>query len=152
MEDLPLGRISAFVPEFAVKDLPLGRTLKTMILILLLLYYTFLVFKKYTNVYLIKFVRVYLRYEYILWVNKICLYHYGADRLINYCTAALHEWIGAPFTRGPVKIKPDICSSNNHSVTITTSVQTLSAVIGLSPRVNEIVCIVMRRGKYKCLW
>ena len=27
MEDLPLGRISALVPEFAVKDLPLGRTL-----------------------------------------------------------------------------------------------------------------------------
>ena len=27
MEDLPLGRIAAFVPEFAVKDLPLGITL-----------------------------------------------------------------------------------------------------------------------------
>ena len=27
MEDLPLGRIAAFVPEFAVKDLPSGRTL-----------------------------------------------------------------------------------------------------------------------------
>ena len=27
MEDLPLGRIAAFVPEFEVKDLPLGRTL-----------------------------------------------------------------------------------------------------------------------------
>ena len=26
MEDLPLGRISALVPEFAVKDLPLGKT------------------------------------------------------------------------------------------------------------------------------
>ena len=25
MEDLPLGRIAAFVPEFAVKDLPLGQ-------------------------------------------------------------------------------------------------------------------------------
>ena len=25
MEGLPLGRIAAFVPEFAVKDLPLGR-------------------------------------------------------------------------------------------------------------------------------
>ena len=25
MEDLPLGRIAALVPEFAVKDLPLGR-------------------------------------------------------------------------------------------------------------------------------
>ena len=31
MEDLPLGRIAALVPEFAVKDLPLGRTLKVMI-------------------------------------------------------------------------------------------------------------------------
>ena len=30
MEDLPLGRISALVPEFAVKDLPLGRTLMVM--------------------------------------------------------------------------------------------------------------------------
>ena len=27
MEDLPLGRIAALVSEFAVKDLPLGRTL-----------------------------------------------------------------------------------------------------------------------------
>ena len=26
MEDLPLGKIAALVPEFAVKDLPLGRT------------------------------------------------------------------------------------------------------------------------------
>ena len=26
MEDLPLGRITALVPEFAVKHLPLGRT------------------------------------------------------------------------------------------------------------------------------
>ena len=26
MEDLPLGRIAALVLEFAVKDLPLGRT------------------------------------------------------------------------------------------------------------------------------
>ena len=26
MEDLPSGRIAALVPEFAVKDLPLGRT------------------------------------------------------------------------------------------------------------------------------
>ena len=26
MEDLLLGRIEALVPEFAVKDLPLGRT------------------------------------------------------------------------------------------------------------------------------
>ena len=30
MEDLPLGRISAFVPEFTVKDLTLGRTLMMM--------------------------------------------------------------------------------------------------------------------------
>ena len=27
MEDLPLGRIAGLMPEFAVKDLPLGRTL-----------------------------------------------------------------------------------------------------------------------------
>ena len=27
MEGLPLGTIAALVPEFAVKDLPLGRTL-----------------------------------------------------------------------------------------------------------------------------
>ena len=31
MEDLPLGRIAALVPEFAVKDLHLGRTLMMMI-------------------------------------------------------------------------------------------------------------------------
>ena len=30
MEDLPLGRIAALVPEFAVKDLHLGRTLMMM--------------------------------------------------------------------------------------------------------------------------
>ena len=33
MEDLPLGRIAALVPEFAVKDLPIGRTLMMMIVI-----------------------------------------------------------------------------------------------------------------------
>ena len=32
MEDLPLGRIEALVPEFAVKDLPLGRTLMMMMM------------------------------------------------------------------------------------------------------------------------
>ena len=26
VEDLPLGRTAAFVPEFALKDMPLGRT------------------------------------------------------------------------------------------------------------------------------
>ena len=28
VEDLPLGRTAALVPEFAMKDLPLGRTLR----------------------------------------------------------------------------------------------------------------------------
>ena len=32
MEDLPLGRIAAFVSEFAVKDLPLSRTLMMMMM------------------------------------------------------------------------------------------------------------------------
>ena len=32
MEDLPLDRIAALVPEFAVKDLALGRTLMMMII------------------------------------------------------------------------------------------------------------------------
>ena len=32
MEDLPLGRIAALVPEFALKDLPLGRTLMMMMM------------------------------------------------------------------------------------------------------------------------
>ena len=32
MEDLPFGRISALVPEFAVKDLPSGRTLMMMMM------------------------------------------------------------------------------------------------------------------------
>ena len=32
MEELPLGRIAALVPEFAVKDLPLGRTLMMMMI------------------------------------------------------------------------------------------------------------------------
>ena len=35
MEDLPLGRIAALVPEFAVKDLPLGRTLMMMMLMMM---------------------------------------------------------------------------------------------------------------------
>ena len=33
MEDLPFGRIAALVPEFAVKDLPLRRTLILMMMI-----------------------------------------------------------------------------------------------------------------------
>ena len=32
MEDLPLGRIAVLVPEFGVKDLPLGRTLMMMMM------------------------------------------------------------------------------------------------------------------------
>ena len=32
MEDLPLDRIAALVPEFAVKDLPLDRTLMMMMI------------------------------------------------------------------------------------------------------------------------
>ena len=35
MEDLPLGRIEALVPEFAVRDLPLGRTLMMMMIIIM---------------------------------------------------------------------------------------------------------------------
>ena len=37
MEDLPLGRIAAFVPEFAVKDLALGRTLIIIIIIIIII-------------------------------------------------------------------------------------------------------------------
>ena len=33
MEDLPLGRIVAFLPEFAVKDLRLGRTLMMIVIV-----------------------------------------------------------------------------------------------------------------------
>ena len=33
MEDLSLGRIAALMPEFAVKDLPLGKTLMMMMMI-----------------------------------------------------------------------------------------------------------------------
>ena len=35
MEDLPLGRIVDFLAEFAVKDLPLGRTLMIVIIIII---------------------------------------------------------------------------------------------------------------------
>ena len=35
MEDLHLGRIAALVPEFAVKDLPLGRTLMMMMMMMM---------------------------------------------------------------------------------------------------------------------
>ena len=34
MEDLTLGRIAALVPEFAVKDLPLGRSLMMMMMMM----------------------------------------------------------------------------------------------------------------------
>ena len=37
MEDLPLGRIAAFVSEFAVKDLPFGRTLMMMMMMMMYL-------------------------------------------------------------------------------------------------------------------
>ena len=35
MEDLPLGRTAALVPELAVKDLPLGRTLMMMMMFIM---------------------------------------------------------------------------------------------------------------------
>ena len=38
MEHLPLGRISALVPEFAVKVLPLGRTLMMMMILYIYIY------------------------------------------------------------------------------------------------------------------
>ena len=34
MEDLPLGRIAALVPESVVRDLPLGRTLMMVVMII----------------------------------------------------------------------------------------------------------------------
>ena len=37
MEDLPLGRIAALVPEFAVKDLPLGRTLMMVMMMMMMM-------------------------------------------------------------------------------------------------------------------
>ena len=37
MEDLPLGRIAALVHEFAVKDLPLGRTLMMMMMMMMMM-------------------------------------------------------------------------------------------------------------------
>ena len=40
MEDLHLGRIAALVLEFAVKDLPLGRTL--MMMMMMCMNFTFL--------------------------------------------------------------------------------------------------------------
>ena len=37
MEDLPLGRIAALVPELAVKDLPLGRTQMMMMMMMMMI-------------------------------------------------------------------------------------------------------------------
>ena len=37
MDDLPLGRIAALVPEFAVKDLFLGGTLMMMMMIMMMM-------------------------------------------------------------------------------------------------------------------
>ena len=42
MEDLSLGRIAALVPEFSVKDLPLGRTLMVMMMMMKILTFNFL--------------------------------------------------------------------------------------------------------------
>ena len=36
MEDLPLGRTAALVPELAVKDLPLGKTLMAMMMMMMI--------------------------------------------------------------------------------------------------------------------
>ena len=35
MEDLPLDRIAALVPEFEVRDLPLGRTMMMMMMMMM---------------------------------------------------------------------------------------------------------------------
>ena len=37
MEDLPLGRTAALVPELAVKDLPLGKTLMAMMMMMMMM-------------------------------------------------------------------------------------------------------------------
>ena len=37
MEDLPLGRIAALVPEFVMKDLTLGRTLMMMMMMMMMM-------------------------------------------------------------------------------------------------------------------
>ena len=36
MEDLSLGRIAALVPKFTVKDLPLGRTLLLLLMMMII--------------------------------------------------------------------------------------------------------------------
>ena len=41
-EDLPLGRIAVLVPEFGVKDLPLGRTQMMMMICIPYKYYVLL--------------------------------------------------------------------------------------------------------------
>ena len=52
MENLPFGRIAALVPEFAVKDLPLGRTL--MIMIFNLIIFEFLMMNLTQTVHFVK--------------------------------------------------------------------------------------------------
>ena len=37
MEDLPLGKIAALVPEFVEKDLPLGRTLMMLMMMMMMM-------------------------------------------------------------------------------------------------------------------
>ena len=39
VEDLPLGRTAALEPDFAVKDVPLGRTLMMMMMMIYALIY-----------------------------------------------------------------------------------------------------------------
>ena len=46
MEDLPLGRIAAFVPKFAVKDLPLGRTLMMVMMMMMMMMMMMELYKK----------------------------------------------------------------------------------------------------------
>ena len=51
MEDLSLGRIATLVHEFAVKDLPLGRTLMMMIHFLLYIYLMYMsIFRSYFKI------------------------------------------------------------------------------------------------------
>ena len=67
--------------------------------------------------------------KYFFWVNKVCPYHYGADRLviasdISYCVAVVHELIGA-------LPEPQLKSDQTFALAKTTALPALDAILAL---------------------
>ena len=77
MEDLPPGRIAALMHAFAVKDLPLGRTLMMMMMMMMFQYYIYhcLDFRCLTHIVFVEH----------LWVIKTTQIKIKFSERLNYC-------------------------------------------------------------------